>query len=611
MSSLIFELNKNNHKHIFELHQNLKEKNPIKLISESNSPNKNNAFHKKNEKRFLNEFKKETDEKYLDNLMELNQKLKEEINDDTNLRYNSNKKINVKLSRNIYNELNYDENELHSPKYTNTVRANKFINNNYNKFTPNKFDDNRKFIGGSPLVSHSIDIINNNPFNKKRFIKILNKREDDINKILNKNNEDFIKDIIFNRKNINISPIKFNKKLDKKKINIYNIRKLSYDIPQNETDFKTNANSKKELFSELYINNDTKNNIKNIFIESHKDLNRDRINFQYKKGFEPKKINKEEINKLISHKIGIDYFEEEIIPLKIKDFYESQKRIEEEELYLKKAEDIECESNDDLKEYYVEKCDIILEYAYKEDINIFHKLNMEDKGKSIINYNNDPNQILFCLFDGHGGDQVSIYLQKNFGKIMKKYINESDNEIDFNELFQEIDEEFKNCKYYKIGSTATIIYIKKDLINKQKILYCINIGDSKCILTQTTGSRKLSYDDLLSDENEYNRIKNESGYIKNGRVCGELMLSRAFGDWEYKPYGVICLPHVTKIEINDKCKYVILASDGIWDVLDDLDVYKFSLTAENSQTLCNDIIQNALDRETKDNLSCFVVKLNY
>ena len=611
MSSLLFELNKNNHKHIFELHQNLNEKNPIKLISESNSPNKNNDFHKENEKRFLNKFKKETNKKYLDNLEELNQKLKEEPNDEyINLRYNSDKKINVKLSRNINKELNYDEKELLSPKYINTVRANKFINNNYNKFTPVKCDDNRKFIGGSPLVSHSIDIINNNPFNKKRFKKIVIKRESDIYKILNKNNEDFIKDSIFHRKNINISPIKFNKKLHEKNKNKYNIRKSSYDIPQNEIDFKTNTNSKKELFSELYINNDTKNNIKNIFIESHKDLNRDRINFQYQKDFEPKKIDKEEINKLISLKIANGYFEEKIIPLKIKDFYKSQKQIKENELFLEKKEDIECASNDDLKEYYVEKCGIILEFAYKEDINNLHKLNMEDKGKSIINYNNDPNQILFCLFDGHGGDQVSTYLQKNFGKIMKNYINESDNEMDFNLLFQEIDEEFKNCKYYKNGSTATIIYIRKNLVDNQKILYCINIGDSKCILTQTNGSRKLSYDDLLSDENEYNRIKNESGYIKNGRVCGELMLSRAFGDWEYKPYGVICLPHVTKIEINDKCKYVILASDGIWDVLDDLDVYKFSLSAENSQTLCDEIIKNALERETKDNLSCFVIKLN-
>ncbi len=53
-----------------------------------------------------------------------------------------------------------------------------------------------------------------------------------------------------------------------------------------------------------------------------------------------------------------------------------------------------------------------------------------------------------------------------------------------------------------------------------------------------------------------------------------------------------------------------MASDGVWDVLDDLDVYKFSLYAENSQKLCDEIIQNALEKETTDNISCFVIKLN-
>ena len=48
---------------------------------------------------------------------------------------------------------------------------------------------------------------------------------------------------------------------------------------------------------------------------------------------------------------------------------------------------------------------------------------MEDKGKSILNFNNDPEKILFCLFDGHGGDKVSSFLQKNFYRIMEKYIN--------------------------------------------------------------------------------------------------------------------------------------------------------------------------------------------
>ena len=39
---------------------------------------------------------------------------------------------------------------------------------------------------------------------------------------------------------------------------------------------------------------------------------------------------------------------------------------------------------------------------------------MEDKGKSIRNFNNNSNKLLFCLFDGYGGDEASSYLQKNF-----------------------------------------------------------------------------------------------------------------------------------------------------------------------------------------------------
>lgn len=53
-----------------------------------------------------------------------------------------------------------------------------------------------------------------------------------------------------------------------------------------------------------------------------------------------------------------------------------------------------------------------MEYSYKEEINLLNRNHMEDKGKSISNFNHDPNKILFCLFDGHGGDSVSNFLQK-------------------------------------------------------------------------------------------------------------------------------------------------------------------------------------------------------
>ena len=627
MSSLIFEFKKNNHKDIFEVYNNQNEKNPIKLVLDS--PNRINTFKKnlKEEKKFP-KIIIERNRKYLDdmnnnmNIEELKPKLKEKIDDECpNKRYNSDKKMNLKISKNILNVINYEDNEIYSPKYINTVRSNKIINNNYNKCTPIKFNNNRKFIGGSPLISHSIDIINNNPYNKLRFIKNINKREKELNRILNKNNEDS-DDSYFIKKNINLSPINFNKRQEKKFKIKFNIRKLSYDN-QDENDIKKNCILKKEIFSELINNN--KNKRRNIISDSYKGINIQRNNNIYCK-IEKEQLtgNMEDTHGLMLHKINNDFLEDKLakisktihrnIPLKLKNYFKAHKNKIKEELLLKekKEEDIEYISDDELKEYYVENCNVILEYAYKEDINCSHKLNMEDKGKSIINFNNDSKKLLFCLFDGHGGDEVSTYLQNNFGKIMKKYINNSgdDEEINFDKLFKEIDEEFKNHKYYQIGSTATIIYIKKDEIKNRKILYCVNIGDTKCILTQQNGSRKLSYDDLLTDENEYNRIINEGGFIKNGRVCGQLMISRAFGDWESKSYGVTCSPHITKIEINNKCKYVILASDGIWDVLDDLDVYKFSLSAENSKKLCDDIIQNALDRETTDNLSCFVIKLN-
>jgi serine/threonine protein phosphatase PrpC len=67
---------------------------------------------------------------------------------------------------------------------------------------------------------------------------------------------------------------------------------------------------------------------------------------------------------------------------------------------------------------------------------------------------------------------------------------------------------------------------------------------------------------------------------------------------------------VTKINISELDKYVIIASDGIWDVLDDGDVYDISRNYENSKDLCNAIVEKAIDKGSMDNISCFVIKLN-
>jgi len=266
-------------------------------------------------------------------------------------------------------------------------------------------------------------------------------------------------------------------------------------------------------------------------------------------------------------------------------------------------------SKDELTEYHNSNCWSVAEYAYKEEANEHFREYMEDKAKSIDGFNNDNNIGVFCIFDGHGGREVSTYLQKNIVNYLRDFCSDNDNmEKNLINLFEIIDQNFCTDYYSHIGSTACIVYITKE--NGQKCFYCANIGDTRCILIHKDGVKRISYDDRATDKNEINRVKNAGGIIFGGRVYGQLMLTRAFGDNELKKYGVICKPHIVRTELNMGDKYIILASDGVWDALDDNEVYSLSLIVKNSKELCDIIVKNAIDKGSMDNISCFVIKLN-
>lgn len=48
---------------------------------------------------------------------------------------------------------------------------------------------------------------------------------------------------------------------------------------------------------------------------------------------------------------------------------------------------------------------------------------------------------------------------------------------------------------------------------------------------------------------------------------GELGVSRSFGDIKYVKNGVCAVPEITKMKINHKSKYLILGTDGFWDIV--------------------------------------------
>ena len=168
-----------------------------------------------------------------------------------------------------------------------------------------------------------------------------------------------------------------------------------------------------------------------------------------------------------------------------------------------------------------------------------------------------------------------------------------------------------NENYNQIGSTGCIVYITKEytIKNMRKIYYCANIGDTRAILINKEGVKRITYDDRATDKNEVERVKKAGGIIFGGRVFGNLMLTRAFGDYELKQYGVICNPHITRNEIDIDDKYIVIASDGVWDVIDENEIFKLSKECKNSKELCDTIIRNTLDKSL-DNISCFVIRLN-
>ena len=268
--------------------------------------------------------------------------------------------------------------------------------------------------------------------------------------------------------------------------------------------------------------------------------------------------------------------------------------------------------------YSINSCNIVLEYSFREDQNIDSQPLMEDKSKSIENFNNNSNQMLFELFDGHGGEDISNFLQQNFAQIYKQYleINNYDIPKSLTNTFKELDEMIKesliNCD--GMGSTGTIVHLFWET-NSKLMVYTGNVGDSRVSLISPTHIIRLSYDHRMSDEKEKNRILESGIEVIEDRIGGELMLTRIFGDYEFKTKdkkkGLICEPFLSKIKIdlNIPNQFLILASDGIWDLINEKEIQQMIAMKTNSEKLCAIIIKKALDRDSWDNMSVFAIKL--
>ncbi|CAI0540103.1 unnamed protein product [Linum tenue] len=129
------------------------------------------------------------------------------------------------------------------------------------------------------------------------------------------------------------------------------------------------------------------------------------------------------------------------------------------------------------------------------------------------------------------------------------------------------------------GTTALTI------VKQRNHLVIANVGDSRAVLATISDNGALSAVQLTVDfkpnlPEEAERIKScrgrvfclqdEPGVYRVWRQSGKtpgLAISRAFGDYCLKEFGLISVPEVTQLSITSRDQFMILASDGVWDVV--------------------------------------------
>ena len=95
--------------------------------------------------------------------------------------------------------------------------------------------------------------------------------------------------------------------------------------------------------------------------------------------------------------------------------------------------------------------------------------------------------------------------------------------------------------------------------------------------------QNLSYDHKPNNELEAKRIVAAGGWVEFNRVNGNLALSRALGDFVFKKNDakraeeqiVTAYPDVDVKELTSDHEFILLACDGIWDVLSNEEVLDF------------------------------------
>jgi len=245
----------------------------------------------------------------------------------------------------------------------------------------------------------------------------------------------------------------------------------------------------------------------------------------------------------------------------------------------------------------------------------------------------DTTASLFLVCDGHGGKEAAEFVQTHFfNKIMEHSSIQEEPEEAIMKCFEEIESDFKKTVQEKdldgmVGTTVTFAII----INQT--LYVANLGDSAASICTKGVSTLLTKCHSTNNPDERLRVEQEGGKIISDRTgvvrlghpvwnsdYVNIGVTRAIGDFYFKSKeyiaekqsGLIAIPSITKRKITPDDQFVLIASDGFWEVVDSKEASEIILSNfhMDSFEICKELVELSKVRESKDNVTVLLIKFD-
>jgi len=225
----------------------------------------------------------------------------------------------------------------------------------------------------------------------------------------------------------------------------------------------------------------------------------------------------------------------------------------------------------------------------------------------------------FGVYDGHSGTESSHKLQHSMHLEMCK-----DDQF-FNDIGKAMVDSCKRidkniCAKLRAEedvSGSTAIFVVMD--GRSKEYFIANVGDSRAVLSRGGMAVDLSVDHTLKRKDELERVIAAGCKVKDNRVNGVLAVTRSFGDTQHKEEeeegsGVLAIPEITREKIEKMDEFLILATDGLWDVMSSQQAINFvrlSLNKYHSvKRVSKDLAKEAIKLGSMDNISLIVIVFN-